>query len=488
MIHINWEILNKTAKIYYSLPIEERATWVEQHYKCLTTIDEQKLFKEELKLLPYCWDVFCRQNQNIYKIAISGGYKTIALIAGRGFGKTLSASKYIRDVIYSRTVDPKHDILIVGPNNDETKKIMYDGDSGLEAIFPTCHRPVYNTQSHRIKFHTGNRAYLRTSEDANSCRGSNTSNLILDEIAAYNPNQLNDLYNNALASLRKPPGHCVITTTPRSFGAYGLFFKQLLEDSLDPENKILIIRGKTVENIENFTDLEDRRRKFEGTSVWQEEYEAEFLFDGMQVLFPEKILNQNCISQLDDKIISVVVSVDPAVTTNEKSDETGLVIVGKIKKANGDIYCAILDDFTDSLTPMQMSTTCVDQFIKYNNKMGIPTLIKYESNQGADYIKNAILEVAKSKNVRVNLESKHSSTGKLDRAFPTSQLVCGNKIKFLNVNNKLHKLIQQCAKFTGFNSRAKSDDRVDAMCQGVNHLMYEQKVAPIRDLTNLPRF
>jgi predicted phage terminase large subunit-like protein len=479
---INWKPLNKFATRYYSLDQNGREELVSSLFNQCQTIDDKKLLQEELKLLPYAFDAFARDKQRFIDY-FKQGFKTVAFLGGRGAGKTFASNLFIRNVIYDDIVSKSHDILIVGPNYKECKKIMYDGDSGLKRLFPPAHEPKYNSIAQSITFHNGNRAYLRTSENADNCRGSNTALLVFDEIAAFEPNQLDMLYNNALASLRKEPAWCCISSTPKSDSRYGLFFKSLYEQSLNPENKILIIRGSSYENKDNLVDLEARYRQFDGTNFLKEEYEAELLFNDIKVPFPIENLNKSCISKIESKIKFIIIAIDPATTTNKNSDETGIVITA----LTTDNQFIVIDDLSGKHQPDTMSSIVIDQWYKYKIINKIETLVKYEANQGADFIGHAILSKAKSKNLDINqlkITSQHSSNSKLDRAYPVSVLLHDNKIRFIAQNTA--GLREQLSNFTGFSSKHASDDRVDSFCMGINSLATLSIAINNRDSSNLP--
>lgn len=401
---------------------------------------------------------------------------------------SLSASLFIRDLIYNNTVDVKDDILVFGPTAHDVKRIMFDGSSGILNVFPPQHKPQINSKN-VITFHNGNKAYMLTSQDASKARGSNAAVIILDEIVAYEANQLEELYMNARASLRKEPGITVITTTPKSSGAYGQFFKELILQSKDPENKTLIIQSSSRENADNLIDLEMRYKQYEGTTALREEYEAEIILDSIQQLFDDKTIYKYCYESLADRLNEIVISLDPAVSEGAKSDDTGIVVCG-ISKKDGGFESYVIEDKSGSHTPAIMSNIVLDLWYNYNIKYKIPTKILYEANQGGLYIGNQILVSAKNKGLDINLIqpnliSTHVSNNKYDRAYPVSQLMRDGKI---HINKKNIELIKQLDNFTGFSNKHKADDRVDAMCAGINYLCFDKKESyQQRNLDNLPR-
>ena len=113
------------------------------------------LTPEELAALPerrramlrYAWDLFARESQK----PPPGDWITWLYMAGRGAGKTRTASEWIRQRIY----DGAQRIALLGRTPADVRDVMIEGDSGLLNVFSPHERPSHQPSIRRIVFHTG---------------------------------------------------------------------------------------------------------------------------------------------------------------------------------------------------------------------------------------------------------------------------------------------------------------------------------------------
>ena len=109
------------------------------------------------------------------------------------------------------------------------------------------------------------------------------------------------------------------------------------------------------------------------------------------------------------QLIRCFVAIDPAVTANEKSDETGVVVVGV--DANGHGY--VLEDKSGVYTPNQWANVAVELYNKYNCNEVVA-----EVNQGGDMVEAVLKGVDNT--LRVVLV--RATKGKYVRAEPVYSL------------------------------------------------------------------
>ena len=70
--------------------------------------------------------------------------------------------------------------------------------------------------------------------------------------------------------------------------------------------------------------------KYEGTTLGRQELYAEIIDNFEGALWTNDLIEEGRIRDDDERQLSrIIVAVDPAVTANENSDETGIVVVGK---------------------------------------------------------------------------------------------------------------------------------------------------------------
>src|SRR5690606_37818240 len=105
----------------------------------------------------------------------------------------------------------------------------------------------------------------------------------------------------------------------------------------------------------------------------------------------------------------VVVGIDPAVTANADSDETGIVAAG----IGDDDHAYVLADSSGTYTPLQWAVKAVAQY----DALGADRVVA-EVNNGGDLVKANLRAVRAS----VPYKAVHASRGKAVRAEPIAAL------------------------------------------------------------------
>ena len=163
-------------------------------------------------------------------------------------------------------------------------------------------------------------------------------------------------------------------------------------------------------------------------------------------------------------LVRIVVSVDPAVTANEESDLTGIIVAGI--DINGKAY--VLEDATGMYLPEQWGSKAVELYHKYQADR-----IVAEKNQGGEMVRSTI-KVA-DENVPIRLVS--ASRGKYARAEPVSALY---ERGFVYHCRDLHDLEQQMVTWEPLGSIG-SPDRLDALVWAITDLLLKGRAqAPLQ--------
>ena len=152
----------------------------------------------------------------------------------------------------------------------------------------------------------------------------------------------------------------------------------------------------------------------------------------------------------------IVVAIDPAVTSNEKSDETGIVVVARGHDNRG----YVLEDATMKGTPDQWAQKAINMYHKYKADR-----IVAEVNNGGDLVESVIrtaggLGFPPVKKVR-------ASRGKEVRAEPIAAMYERHEFTHVGVHEHLEK------QMVDWNPALdkKSPDRVDALVWGATEVM-----------------
>ncbi len=163
----------------------------------------------------------------------------------------------------------------------------------------------------------------------------------------------------------------------------------------------------------------------------------------------------------------IIVAVDPAMTNNAGSDETGIVVVAK----GGDNRGYVLADASGRFRPEEWARRAISLYDTY----GADRIVA-EVNQGGDIVEALIRAEARARTIPV---SKVVATrGKHYRAEPIAALYEQGRIRHAEEFTELED--QMCAFTVDFDRKAQgySPDRVDALVWGLTEL-FPAMVRPI---------
>jgi len=410
-----------------------------------TLVDDfvNALSPEETVALAYDWKTWRREKQ-----ALPDGAWNIWLIyAGRGWGKNRTAGETIREWVDSGTYSRLH---LVARTAADVRDTMIDGEGGLlDVCSGSIHnRPTYTPSKRRVDWPNGARATLFSAEEPESLRGPQCDAWWADEVAAWKYPQ--KTWDNLQFGARLGSNvRGIVTTTPKPTS----LIKALFAESQDGTGRIHYTAGTTYENADNLAEnaMAALRAKYEGTRLGLQELHARILDDNPGALWKRDNIDAHRVTEAPDMLL-VYVAIDPAVTANASSDETGIVAVGL--GANGHIY--VLADASLRDTPHNWATAAVSSFHKAQANM-----IAYESNQGGDMVAHTIATV----DGRIPLRAVHASRGKHTRAEPIAALYEQGKVHHVGFFPEMED--QMCEWEPG----SDSPDRMDALVWGCTAIL-----------------
>ena len=246
----------------------------------------------------------------------------------------------------------------------------------------------------------------------------------------------------------------VITTTPKPTA--------LIKDLVSRVGKdVHLTHGVTTENQANLapTFVEKLLAKYAGTRLGRQELEAEILGDVVGALWKRNDVEKTRVKEAP-ALSRIVVALDPAVSTNEGSDETGIVVaaIGEDKR----YY--ILADRSGKYTPQQWAAEAVALY----NRFDADRIIG-EVNNGGDLIESNL----RANSINVSYKSVRATKGKAIRAEPIAALYEQGKVSHVGAFPILE---DQMCMFTTDYDRAKmkySPDRLDALVWALAELALE---------------
>jgi hypothetical protein len=188
---------------------------------------------------------------------------------------------------------------------------------------------------------------------------------------------------------------------------------------------------------------------------------GEFLDDIEGALWTWDMIEKNRVMELP-QLVRVCIAVDPAVSHNDESDDTGIIAVGL--GDNGHFY--ILGDYTGKYSPIQTARRINQAFDDKEADM-----IVAEKNNGGDYIRDVITLV----NGQMPYSDVWAARGKQTRAEPKALLYSQGRVHHYG---SLSKLEDEMTTWIP-NSGAKSPNRVDALVWGIHYLLGENDDSPL---------
>jgi phage terminase large subunit-like protein len=350
-------------------------------------------------------------------------------------------------------------IACVAPTKGDVRRVMVEGESGLLNICWSGDKtyrgaqmgtPVWSPTNNTITWANGAKAEFFSAEDPERLRGPQFHSSWCDEIAAWR--NMEEVYSMLQFCLRlgKNPRTC-ITTTPKPVK----LIRRLVEQCRSEPDRYILTTGSSYDNSDNI-DV-SKLATFEGTRLGRQELYAEILEEAAGALWSTELIDKSQVYLEDvdtDNLMRIVVAVDPAVTSNQESDMTGIVVAGI--DVNGHGY--VIEDATEQLTPSGWANKVVSLYYKY----GADRIVA-ERNQGGEMVRHTI----ETEDNTVPIRLVHASRGKHARAEPVSALYEQGKVKHLP---GLDELEQQMVTWEPLGSMG-SPDRLDALVWALTDLM-----------------
>ena len=384
-----------------------------------------------------------------------GDWRTWLILAGRGWGKTRTGAEWVID----RIEDGYQRVALVGPTAADVRDVMVEGESGILACAPEDMAPNYEPSKRRITFAGGAICTTFSADEPDRLRGPQHDAGWCDEIAAWRYPEAWDQLQFGLRLGDDP--RCIVTTTPRPT-------KEVRDLVKSPTT--VVTRGSTFDNADNLAPafLERILQKYEGTRLGRQELYAEILDDVPGALWSRAMLEQAVTGYTEpEQMQRVVVAIDPAVTSGEDSDETGIVVAGRTGTQG-----FVLADVTCRLSPDGWARRAVEAYHHHKADR-----IVAEANQGGDMVRTVLRTVDPS----VPVKLVHATRGKRVRAEPVAALYEQGRVFHAQVFAQLEDQL-----LTWTPDSPTSPDRLDALVWALTDLDLARP-AKMRGVTG-PRF
>jgi len=369
------------------------------------------------------------------------------ILAGRGWGKTRTGAQ---DIALYALRNPNTICAVVAPTFGDLRRVCFQGNSGLISIIPKdCYASDFGTYGYsssicEIRLANGSKIVGYAAHNPERLRGSQFHRAWCDELCAWEYPQAFDQLMFGLRLGQSPK--CLITTTPKP--------TKLLKD-LVARDDVVVTSGNTFENEANLaaSALEMMKSRYEGTALGRQELYAEILDDVEGALWSNKMIEETRLPDgTEIELTQIIVAIDPAVTNNENSDETGIVVVGR--DTNNEYY--VLEDSSGKYSPDGWARKAINCFYEWEADR-----IVAEVNNGGDLVERVLRNIDSN----VPYRSVRASRGKMVRAEPVAALYEQRRVHHIGVFEELE--TQMC---TYIGQTNPSPDRLDALVWGLSEI------------------
>lgn len=198
-------------------------------------------------------------------------------------------------------------------------------------------------------------------------------------------------------------------------------------------------------------NLSERQRKRFLLGEWVEDVEG--------ALWKSSIINKNRVNQMTVKVIRTVIGLDPAVSSNNSSDFTGIIVaaIGE----NSEFY--VLGDYSMQGTPLDWCSKAVELFHKFQ-----ASTIVGEVNNGGELIESLLRTI----DPHIPFRAVRAFDSKIRRAELIAALYEQNKVHHVG---RFVELEDQMCSYAPATSN-QSPDRMDALVWTIRELFNKSNI------------
>lgn len=300
---------------------------------------------------------------------------------------------------------------------------------------------------------SGGTVQVRSAHDPEGLLGEGLDLCVLDECAYMKEEAW---VKSIRPTLSDRKGRALFISTPKG----GNWFSQLYKYALQRNDEQWAgFQYVSASNPYLDPDEIESARDTQSDRLFRQEYLAEILDDVPGALWTRALLDSTRIRPgvPTPTFRRIVIGVDPAVTSKETSDETGIIVCAI--DDDGDGY--VLEDCTVRGSPQRWAGAVVSAYHRHNADRVIA-----EVNQGGDMVENTLRQV----NPSVSFKAVHAAKAKYRRAEPIAAYYekgrCHHVGLFPELEDQMVSWVQG----------EDSPDRLDALVWAFNELLLGSRV------------
>lgn len=413
------------------------------------------------------------------------------LLTGRGFGKTRTSAETVRKWVEK----PGTSVAVVARKSTLVRTVCFEAPkAGLLAVLDPDDVARYIRSSDDLRIEMKNGSVIRgfSAEVPDNLNGNAFDKSWCDEYAVWGKTTAQATWDTLRFCMREAPDpQTLVSTTPRGNAhlkkLLALVQKSLGETEEGEEQeevptigrRAVLTTGSMHENKANLN--QDFRQEIEqgygGTRMGAQEIEGLLLDDVEGALWSPSTFDYSgdlefrlTEAQLPD-MDRVVVAVDPATTSAETSDRTGIVVGGRsslpsVSWRDKQPHAFLLHAEEARRTPNAAMRRAVDLY-----RIHRADCIVVEANNGGDYLPALIHTIDPNVPVRV----VNATRGKRARAAPIAQLYERQKVHHVGPAVKFKALEEQQTTYVGIGKEDKeSPDLLDAAVWCLTDLLIDK--------------
>lgn len=398
----------------------------------------------------------------------AGDWLNWLILSGRGWGKTRTGAEHSG---FLAAMQPGLRWGVVAPTQSDVRRTCFEGESGLLARIPPFFVKKYSSTDLELELRNGSLIAGFSAEKPDRLRGPQFHGAWCDELATWGATnaahggnearRLEETWANLEFCLRlgqRP--RKIITTTPRPLE----FLRKLATDP-----RTIVTQRPTFDNEKNLagTAIETFRRIYDGTRRGAQELYGKILDSSEHALWKWPQIERLRVDDVPRGVtfLRKVVAVDPAVTSESDSDETGIICAA----LGDDGLFYVLHDVSGKYTPREWARLTLQLYEREECDC-----IVSETNQGGDLVEQNLRSYASEHHFR--FIGVHAKRGKYLRAEPISALyeerstINGEELGRVRHVGAFPQLEKQMCNFTG-SQTSGSPDRLDALVYALGELM-----------------
>ena len=268
-------------------------------------------------LEPPSWEPADRPPLLPHQVPPDGDWSLWLLEGGRGCGKTEACARYFARYMREH---PGARGGIIAPTNGDAVEACVRGPSGLLSIDPEIRFVAASAGGGKLFWPDGSEALVigtAAPRDVERLRAGGNRDLDWWEEMAAN-GQLEAAWDQAAFGLRVGHPHSIASTTPRPIPAYSR-----IRETPGVVRTFTVMKDNPYNPPSWVSQMEAR---YGGTRLGRQELLGELIDDTPGALWTRALFEQHRVPAGPAHLARVAVAVDPAVSSGEHADDTGIVV------------------------------------------------------------------------------------------------------------------------------------------------------------------